>query len=372
MTTIHKHEMLGINYLISKGYKSEDIRINSGIGTPTGTPDLTTLNDNREWEVKRITAGLVIEFTSAQLCMDPDTNILIFEHNGDFIESIKFDKILKDATQYRSRFSFNLGLDDALSTQGHLGIDKCDYINILRRFGMFHRTTRTFEDNFSSLNIAVSTDTYISPDKDKENQIEDVANGTFIKLKDMNMGNAMEYYINDDFVGSSCNIFDDGDILTVRVAGSYYTKLITKQLKDMSNTVHQHMFGDKRSEFSFTLKHFPNSKCDIFTPVVFINDEYVGNLSDGDDLIIKVTGGSEINTLARCFEFAAAELQLERIVNTLRYINSERKHINSKSLIPRPDMIETEFVNKIKYMYNNALHNLMYIEYKEEQNNVTY
>ena len=368
-TRIPKHEMLGINYLVSIGYKQKDIRINSGGDyTTTGTPDLTTLSDNQYWEVKRILPGMMLSFTSAQLSMDEDTNILVFKKNGDFVESIKFGYIIKDATHYRSKFAFNLGINDALTVQEHLGIDKCDYNNILRRFGMFHRNTRTFGGNFSSMNITMSTDI---------DHIFDLSGGTFIKLKDECMGYPLYYYVNDEFVGSSCDRFDhgDGDIITIRVSGINSTKILIEWLKDVSNTVYQHKFGDKSDEFSFTLNNFPNDEHYVFNPVVFINDVYVADLSDGDTFTIKATGADEICTLARCFEFAAAELEMQRIVNTLRYINSERNGINNGiigSLIPpivsRQDIVEEEFVSKMEYIFNDALHNLMCIECKEYYN----
>ena len=359
---VKKHERLGVDYLLKNGYKIEDININSGVSSP-GTPDIITTNDNQYWEVKVINPGSVVQFTGAQLFMDKDTNILIFKKNGKFIESIKFCEMLNNDLKYRSRFSFNLNANDALHIHRNLGMYKCDYDNMLPRFGMSYKVSKMFESTFSSVNTSVSTDTYVLPEKDNQN--EDQSNGTFFKL-DILFGR-FEYYINDEIVGDIYKPFVSNNI-TIRMAGSIYTKKLIDCLKTISNTPY-HKYGDKRSELSFDIGGFKKSMHRLFNPIVFINDTPVADLSDGDNLTIKAIGGSEIETIVKCSEFASAQLEYQRVVNTFRYIISECNDINNQC-ITQLNNIETEFMDKLKNMYRNTSYKLADIYINEVENDI--
>lgn len=109
----NKHEELGIKYLIEKlGYKREDIEINvtsdtNGL-TKRGSPDLITLSDGKEWEVKQLENMSTTTFTSDQYQrFDKNVNVLIFknpkhvlEEEDKFIMCIKFEDILNQTENF--------------------------------------------------------------------------------------------------------------------------------------------------------------------------------------------------------------------------------------------------------------------------------
>ncbi len=85
-----RHETLGIEYLLSRGYNIKDIYI-------TGrTPDIITTNDNQGWEIKFVSSG-TLYFTVSQLYMTDDTNILVFKYDqlySQFREPIVIAKFI--------------------------------------------------------------------------------------------------------------------------------------------------------------------------------------------------------------------------------------------------------------------------------------
>lgn len=96
-TKMQSHKRPGIDYLISIGYKKEDI----GDVGHLGEPDLVTIDD-KYWEVKNLMAGRRIIFTYDQLMtFNDNVNIIIFggEYSSsrlrNFIECIKYGDIKK-------------------------------------------------------------------------------------------------------------------------------------------------------------------------------------------------------------------------------------------------------------------------------------
>lgn len=108
------HENLGINYLLKLGYKGENIRSNYWPGSgESGKPDLTTIDDNKNWEIK-VTRGSTVMFTSDQLVhMANDDNILIFSEfkKDEPIDIATFGDILDGKYDNRYKFIFNFNLD---------------------------------------------------------------------------------------------------------------------------------------------------------------------------------------------------------------------------------------------------------------------
>lgn len=108
------HENLGINYLLKLGYKEENIRSNywSGDGE-SGKPDLTTIDDNKNWEIK-VTRGNIVIFTSGQLIyMANDDNVLIFSEfkKDEPIDIVTFGDILDGKYDDKYKFIFDFNLD---------------------------------------------------------------------------------------------------------------------------------------------------------------------------------------------------------------------------------------------------------------------
>lgn len=92
-----RHERPGIKYLLSMGYKIKDIYITNR------SPDIITKNDGQGWEIKFVKSGRLY-FTANQLCMERDTNILVFDNNNsDHIDIVKFADILS-GRYYRYSF----------------------------------------------------------------------------------------------------------------------------------------------------------------------------------------------------------------------------------------------------------------------------
>lgn len=110
-----KHEDIGMEYLLSLGYKREDIKINNGLHDLVGVPDITT-SDNNEWEIKILGISLAsIGFTYHQLLWFKDsTNILIYRKSMReyiFCCCIKW-KDLKVSNEYDIRISFELPIKE--------------------------------------------------------------------------------------------------------------------------------------------------------------------------------------------------------------------------------------------------------------------
>ena len=99
-----KHENTGINHLNKMGYNNEDIVTNvCGSTTISGTPDLTTINNNQYWDIK----NKVDNFTSAQVNMPEETNVLLLNSKDNLIENITFLDLLSDEMKYKTRSSFD-------------------------------------------------------------------------------------------------------------------------------------------------------------------------------------------------------------------------------------------------------------------------
>lgn len=95
------HAKPGIDYLISIGYKIDEIYVNSGT-----SPDLRTINDGKGWEVKNV-YGNTIYFTVGQKNMNEDTNILIFDDDQKHI-IVKFRDVLLGNCPYSYSFGNEL------------------------------------------------------------------------------------------------------------------------------------------------------------------------------------------------------------------------------------------------------------------------
>lgn len=97
----HSHEEIGIKYLTEKlGYKREDIKTNYISGAydndGKGKPDLTTISDGKEWEVKKMNTLSIIQFTHNQFKrFNDDVNVLIFGVHDQFIDNLIFGDIKK-------------------------------------------------------------------------------------------------------------------------------------------------------------------------------------------------------------------------------------------------------------------------------------
>lgn len=346
MTTIHKHEMMGVNYLLKNGYNIEDIKINSGgiALTPSGTPDIST-TDGQQFEVKRVISE-VLEFTAAQVHMNDDTNILVFNNDRRFVDNIKFGKILRDETKYKARFKINMDVHTALSYT-----NKCDYTNALTRFGLNHKRSRTF-DYLNFLNVEVSTDTRLLDDDD------DDGSGTYMKLTDKG-GSRIEYYVNGEIVGSTNNNLFGGDTFTIRTSGTARTNTLIYWLKYASNTPNK--YGDKRDVYIFDGIGINHDKPIVFNTVCFINDIYVADLSHGDNLTIKTIGGSEYNTIKQCFNFASIELEHQMIVNSMRLIYKRQRYYEMG-----PDYMSVEY-SELYNKYIEVMHKLLDIELQDDE-----
>lgn len=121
----HSHEEMGIKYLIETlGYKREDIKINYMSGAHDndnkGKPDLTTISDKKEWEVKKMDTLSIVQFTHNQFNrFNDDVNILIFGIHNQFIDQLKFGDIKKCDKNfynhkngiYNYRFTVNFTVD---------------------------------------------------------------------------------------------------------------------------------------------------------------------------------------------------------------------------------------------------------------------
>lgn len=96
----HPHEEIGIKYLTEKlGYNREDIRGYNRSGMHDinkGIPDLLTLSDKKEWEVKTLRNLNIVTFTEFQYRkFDDDVNVLIFDNGAkhEFVDCVKFGDI---------------------------------------------------------------------------------------------------------------------------------------------------------------------------------------------------------------------------------------------------------------------------------------
>lgn len=100
---IHKHEKIAFPYLQKLGYNISDIKINNG----NGKPDITTICDGKEWEVKIWRKPsypncyhfhMSLDFTEAQInSFNNDVQILIYEKIDflyKFMKRIKFSDII--------------------------------------------------------------------------------------------------------------------------------------------------------------------------------------------------------------------------------------------------------------------------------------
>lgn len=97
----NSHVTPGIDYLLSVGYKIDEIHINSGT-----SPDLRTINDGKGWEVKNV-YGNSMYFTVGQKNMNEDTNILIFDNDQKPI-IVKFRDVLLGNCPYSYSFGNEL------------------------------------------------------------------------------------------------------------------------------------------------------------------------------------------------------------------------------------------------------------------------
>lgn len=106
------HFKIGIDYLIKIGYRRQDIKVNNwgDIRERLGKPDITTINDGKNWEVKEVnTRSKIIYFTEAQKeKMNREDIILIFsKDNRDFpVDIIIFGDILD--RKYDNRYKFKV------------------------------------------------------------------------------------------------------------------------------------------------------------------------------------------------------------------------------------------------------------------------
>ena len=84
-----KHsEIIAYNYLLSIGYRADDIKFRSHI-----SPDFIT-SDGMAWECKSKDKKGKIRFSLLQHCMHPDTQILIVDKEGN-IERKSFMEVSK-------------------------------------------------------------------------------------------------------------------------------------------------------------------------------------------------------------------------------------------------------------------------------------
>lgn len=119
MSNRRSHENLGVNYLLKLGYKDDDIIINVYPGSgKSGMPDLTTKNDNINWEVK-LAVGQIVTFTFQQLVnMQDDDIVLIFSsyNKSEPVDVIKFGDILDGKYDYKYKFVVETVLDISSAT----------------------------------------------------------------------------------------------------------------------------------------------------------------------------------------------------------------------------------------------------------------
>lgn len=124
----NKHESLGFNYLLSLGYDINDIVINRVYSRGSinrsniGKADLTTINDNKNWEVKKIVymfGKSKIIFTKEQIQkMNKDTTILIFDNGKkeskkepELVDIIKFGDIFLQSDNKKYEYVVQMELD---------------------------------------------------------------------------------------------------------------------------------------------------------------------------------------------------------------------------------------------------------------------
>ena len=116
---MYNHANLGISYLLKLGYKNDNIIINVWPGSgKSGMPDLTTKNDNINWEIK-LAVGQTITFTFQQFAnMKEGDIVLIFSsyHKSDPVDVIKFGDILDGKYDHKYKFVVNLVLDISSAT----------------------------------------------------------------------------------------------------------------------------------------------------------------------------------------------------------------------------------------------------------------
>lgn len=167
----HKHEYVGVLYLIQQGYNILDININtvytkSGINDKNiGKPDITTKNDKKNWEVKIITRARYgfdkIVFTPEQIIRIPnDTEVLIFfKGDPNPRNIIKFGDIVSGINKsYKYVVQMELDIDTALPIINQISEKKNEKKNLINLFlsrciNLKHLKADTIDRQFLDIKI---------------------------------------------------------------------------------------------------------------------------------------------------------------------------------------------------------------------------
>lgn len=152
---------------------------------------------------------------------------------------------------------------------------------------------------------------------------------TVFKLIDV-VGSQIEYYINDELFGDASS----GDVFTIE------TNIKTEDFLILLNNM---------CKVPGIGEHDKNLICNFKIPSIsssgyiacYINNNFVGDLCDNDNLLIQTKGSSEEQTIKQCFHFAYAELKHQLIANTFRELSirhnifniDDDKYIDSETYI---------------------------------------